>query len=145
MAQNDKVPLPEDLRTEYEACQQAANNETMGYWTFAGIFLGLSSAVLAIIINVLLTDPGAKHLGLVVTFLALGMGIIYVALFQMLVRANNTQNKLFKRMKEIENATGMQMRKCQETVTGIRGQTLYGIILLSLGALWLVALVLALV
>ena len=64
--QNECEPTPvdkwkdsrENLRTEYQTCQQSANNETSGYWAFAGIFVSLSIVLLAVIISLLFSHHG---------------------------------------------------------------------------------------
>jgi ABC-type Na+ efflux pump permease subunit len=133
----------ENLRTEYQTCQQSANNETSGYWAFAGMFVALSIVLLAAVISVLFNHY--KNLGILVTFLTIGMWITYISLFAMLYRANKAQDKLFSRMMDIDKSTNMKMRQLQNDKHGFPGWAWYGIILLTLGILWIIVLILALV
>ncbi len=141
-AQTDDTNI-ENLRIQYQVCQQAANNETMGYWAFAGIFLGLSTVLLGAVVNSLFNlQTHEPHFRIIVALLTLGMWIIYLALYLMLERVNRRQRGFLNRMGEIEKKTNMNV--LQRDIPGIRGETLYGAILAILAAFWLAVLIIAL-
>jgi hypothetical protein len=135
----------QNLRVEYEVCQQVANNETGGYWAFAGIFLAFSPILLAGIIAGLFHKEYILLLGFVTTFLSLGMWIIYYSLWRMLKRANCTQRKAFDRMVIIEKSLGdIELRNnLDKSGIGIKGKGTrwYQSILIVLSTFWLIILV----
>jgi len=138
-------PNRQNLRAEYEVCQQVANNATSGYWAFAGIFLAFSSVILAGVFTMLFQWKHLPLLAFIDTFLCLGMWIIYFALWQMSERANYTQRIAFDRMRDIERMLqNMKLRRNLDSGgIGIRGKgaSWYGLILLTLSALWLIGLI----
>ena len=143
MADSDELESRnhEALLVEYQALQEAANNETSGYWAFAGIFLGLSAVLLGAVVAVLFSRHSYVRFGIIATVLTIGMWVVYGALLRMLDRANATQELWFRRMRDIERATNMAIR--QQHSHGISGRTLYNIILKIFSLFWLLILVLA--
>ena len=141
-----KIDERGDLRIEYETCQQAANNQTAGYWAFSGIFLGLSSILLASIVSIVLKPQHDIFTRLLVLTLTLGMWAIFFSLWRMLNRANHAQRVLYDRMICIEKTLGchIQMRQQQDKsgqATHGRGKRWYGLILWVLAFFWLVTLI----
>lgn len=150
----DKVPektnalcpdQQENLRTEYEVCQQAANNETSGIWSFAGIFLAFSSVILAAIIAAIFQKSWLLLLGFIDIFLSVGFWIIYYKIWEILKRANDTQKLIFMRMQCIENDLGnIHLRKmlaAEGIGTRGTGENWFKCILTVLSVLWLVVLI----
>ena len=129
------------LLTQYQVCQDAANNETSGYWAFAGILLGLSTVLLGAIIPLLFSPHGAT-LRIIILFLTLGMWLIYLMLFLILRRANRQQENIFSVMQTIESNLGMP--HLPHHARGIPGWVFYAAMLIVLGLLWLMVLIVAL-
>jgi len=136
-----------DLQIEYQTCQQVANNATSGYWAFAGIFLALSSIILAVIITALFQEKWLVLVAFITIWLSVGMWTIYFALWQMLIRANETQGVVSRRMLCIEQILGtiLMRQRLNEADIGTRGlgARWYKLILIVLAALWLILLVTA--
>lgn len=118
-----KEPSEQALLTEYQACQQDNSSTSISYWTLAGIFFGISSALLAALIygvlanrdlfQILLSETTSSNalnqrIVLGVT-LVLGTGIIFVLCFLWgwLKRVGFLQQINYERMREIELELGM--------------------------------------
>jgi len=109
--------------TEYQVCQQDNSSTASNYWTMAGIFIGISSVLLAGIIYVILAgkvfqdlfqggitaDAQSQVLVLRIIVLVLGTGTIsiIVFLFFWLKRVNYLADRNYERMREIELELGM--------------------------------------
>ena len=127
---NQKPPEPakEALLTEYEACQHDNDSSSLSYWTLAGIFIGVSSALLAgliygllsnsilfqILLKVLLREsvPNSESrqiVALSIVILVLGAAIIIILkkLKQWLRRVRFLQQLNYERLREIELELGM--------------------------------------
>ena len=134
-------PEPEDLRTEYQVCQQAANGQSSSYWAFAGIFLGLSTAGFGLIVPNIFSIPitGFK---IFVTFISVGMIAIYWILDFYLSRINTRNRLLHDRMREIETKRGMEAQHQQKGLKGVSGMCYWRMIIITLSILWILAIIL---
>jgi hypothetical protein len=132
----------ENLRVEYQTCQQAINGETQGHWTFAGIFLGLSITVLGIIIPNIFQIHNVSF-KILVTFLSIGIIIIYLALDRLLARSNQTNAWFYKRMRAIEGKIGMSAQLVHFVLPREKehGYTYWEWIFYTLTAFWLIIIV----
>jgi len=97
---------------EYQVCQQDANSTSSNYWTLAGIFIGVSSVLLAgIIYGVLANDNGFNAidctLRTLVTIFGVAIITILVFLWFWLKRVNYLTDRNYERMREIELDLGM--------------------------------------
>lgn len=111
--QNNVTPAPEDLRTEYQICQQAADGESLSYWALSGVFLGLSAVVLGNIFYSIFDDGRTLIFKIAVTLLSIGMIVIYFSLKRWLNRANERIRRYYGRMREIEQIRGMMIMNIQ--------------------------------
>jgi len=125
----NKKPLEEALLAEYEACEQDNNASPSVYWTMAGIFIGISSAMLGGLIYGVMAnnelfqtlfevismkqittngDP-RQILMLGIIILILGSVIVFILYFLKgwLRRISFLQQINFERMREIELELGM--------------------------------------
>jgi len=107
-----KEPSDEALLKEYEVCQQDINSTSSNYWTLAGIFIGVSSVLLAgIIYGVLANDNGFNAidctLRTLVTIFGVAIITILVFLWFWLKRVNYLTDRNYERMREIELDLGM--------------------------------------
>ncbi len=97
---------------EYQVCQQDANSTSSNYWTLAGIFIGVSSVLLAgIIYGVLANNNGFYAIDCILRTIVtiFGVAIITILLFLWfwLKRVNYLADRYYDRMHEIEIKLGM--------------------------------------
>lgn len=109
----------DNLLKEYEVCQQAINSSSQNYWLITGIFIGVSSALLAGLMLGVLSNDGLFNaitgkttedlqiLRIVTTFLGVPVIIIIIMLFLWLQRVNYLSDRTYERMREIELEYGM--------------------------------------
>jgi len=109
--------------TEYQVCQQAINSNVQSYWTLSGIFIGLTSALLAgLVLGVLsnsellrvLLDAthGRKEfliVGIVAWVISMAVLVVLYFLKGWLNRTNFISRLNFERMREIEVRLNMQI------------------------------------
>ncbi|MBI2852104.1 MAG: hypothetical protein HYX84_03250 [Chloroflexi bacterium] len=119
-------PTPEQrqacLLAEYQACQNNTISHASSYWTLAGIFIGISTALLAVVVggvfanerlfNLLLeTSNGASREVLVFAVAVTVFGIAIISILWLLRRwlrrVNFLQQIDWERMREIERDLGM--------------------------------------
>ena len=102
--------------TEYQVCQHDNSSSSLGYWTLAGIFIGISSVLLAGLVYGMLaniqelTIIGAKYastLRIIICGLGAGMIIILIFLCFWSKRENYLADRNYERMREIELQLGM--------------------------------------
>jgi len=143
MKENTPEDRRENLRTEYQVCQQGASGISASHWTFAGIFLGLSTTVLGLIIPKIFEISGASNIGfkIFVTFICIGMLVIYWALNMLLIRDNKRNQRYFNRMRKIDEITGMEIATEQNKPIGAPSGMLYWYAIIgTLGMFWLITL-----
>jgi hypothetical protein len=132
----------QNLRTEYQVCQQYISSNSTGYWTFASIFLGLSTTALSFIVPNIFSIQ-AIGFKATVTIIAIGMFIIYCSLNKLLKRANKQNKIVFHRMRDIEKETGMLFQTIMKLKLGhTSGFNYWVIIIYTLSTFWLTILVL---
>jgi hypothetical protein len=132
MEQNDFKPTPEDswrdtrenLRTEYQVCQQSADANGSSFWTLSGIFIAFSSVLLSGVIfgllsNNSLLDEYVKTstfsasasiftARILTIILGIGMIIIYLALRRWQKRVRFLAKIKYERMNQLELELNMQ-------------------------------------
>ena len=102
-------PSDEALLKEYEVCQQAINANASRYWTIVGIFIPISTAVLAWVFYTITSyrlffNSNAEWLVLVLGVVII---VILVLLWFWLKRVNLFISISYFRMREIERKLGM--------------------------------------
>jgi hypothetical protein len=124
MPNQNNEPSENSLLTEYQVCQHDNSYTSVSYWTLAGIFIGISSALLAgLIYGVLANNDLFQIFGQAITtisatrqiwmlriiILILGIGIIWMlcCLWHWLKRVRLLQQINYRRMREIELELGM--------------------------------------
>jgi hypothetical protein len=140
MAQ-DNNSIPAHLLVEYQVCQEAANGNSAGVWSFAGIFLGLSITALGFLIPSMF-QPHSIGFSVFMTIVGVLMIIIYIAVHGLHIRMRQRTRLYYKRMCEIEGLTGMVAQSNQYPLTsGISGFIWWTVVIITLGLLWFVAVV----
>lgn len=129
------------LLTEYQVCQQAADGNSAGVWSFAGIFLGLSITALGFMIPSVF-QPHSIGFSVFMTIIGVLIIIIYVAVDGLHIRMRQRTRMYYNRMLEIELRTGMVAKTRQYPLTsGISGFIWWRVVIITLGLLWFVAVV----
>ena len=106
-------PSEQALLTEYQACQHDIDSSAHSYWTLAGIFIGVSSVLLAgIIYGVLANNTIFSTLDCtlrtLITIFSAAIIFILVFLCFWLKRETYLADRNYERMREIEIKLGMQ-------------------------------------
>jgi hypothetical protein len=104
------------LLKEYEVCEQDISSTSINYWTLAGIFIGISSALLGGLLYGILTNiqvittistSDALTLRIIISVLSGAIITILVFLYFWLKRVNYLADRNYERMREIELELGM--------------------------------------
>jgi len=135
-------PTPEDLRTEYQVCQAETNRQSASFWSFAGIFLGLSVAGFGIIVPEIF-NPHNSNFKVFITIIGLLMIVIYFLLTGLLYHINKRNRRTHERMREIETERGMNIWHRQENIEGIGATCYWWLIITILSFCWIVAIIFA--
>jgi len=98
------------LLKEYELCQTETDKNSVNYWTISGIFIGISTALLAAIAAGLTSNNINKWM-IFILVLIFGLAIFsfHLLLYKLLKRINFLNRIDFQRMREIERE--LRMRK----------------------------------
>jgi len=139
-----KIPSEQALLAEYQVCQDARNEQSSSFWTFAGIFLGLSGAALGFIVPYIfkIHDNRFRILVIIIGFL---MILIYVLIMGYLKHINGINRSFTDRMKQIEVHLGMGAIRNRDMRRGIRGACALCGIVAILSLIWIAVIVLSLI
>jgi len=131
----------EALLTEYQVCQAERSRQDAGFWSFAGIFLGLSIAGFGIITPNIFSIQDIRF-DIFITFISVGMIVIYWTMNFILHRTNERNNYFRNRMIAIEAQMGMRAITEDQRLGGLSGEGAWRIIITTLSILWILAIVL---
>ncbi|UCG09997.1 MAG: hypothetical protein JSW30_04505 [Dehalococcoidia bacterium] len=95
------------LLTEYQVCQQHNNSRGSQYWITVGIFLGINTAFLVAVANVMSKAPVPEYSKWFVFGIGVAIVLIIICLFRWLNRVNWYIRIDHARMREIEETLGM--------------------------------------
>ncbi len=129
----------EDLRVEYQGCREGANGLSSSHWSFAGIFLGVSTAGFAFIIPNIF-NPHNTGFKIFITFVSAGMLVIILMVHKMLTRMDIRYHSFLDRMREIELKRGMEAEIRQERI-GRGGMIYWKILIATLSILWVLVII----
>ena len=104
----NKTISRQTLLTEYQACQHDNSSTSLSYWTLAGIFIGVSSAVFGWLLYALIS-AASQTFSLPIAISVVGGAIIAILylLRRWLKRVQFLQAMNYERMREIEGEVGM--------------------------------------